>query len=92
MTNVVPIRTKKPSPRPTRPSTVRQFLIVLHETDPLVWRRIQVPARYTFWDLHVAMQDGLYYYPLLDSWVVVSTGACASLGIVLLFSIRYFPI
>ena len=84
MTNVVPIRTKKPSPRPTRPSTVRQFLIVLHETDPLVWRRIQVPARYTFWDLHVAMQDAmgwqdchLHEFRLVDA----TERAIASIGI-----------
>lgn len=60
MTNVVRIpTTKKSSPRSARPTLVRQFLIVLQETDPLVWRRIQVPARYTFWDLHVAIQDAM---------------------------------
>ncbi|MGA9117659.1 MAG: plasmid pRiA4b ORF-3 family protein [Bacteroidota bacterium] len=36
-----------------------QFLIVLSETDPLVWRRIQVPEEYSFWDLHVAIQDAM---------------------------------
>lgn len=36
-----------------------QFLIVLCDTDPLVWRRIQVPLTYTFWDLHVAIQDAM---------------------------------
>ncbi len=40
-----------------RPRLVHQFLIVLTGTDPLVWRRIQVPERYSFWDLHVAIQD-----------------------------------
>ena len=38
---------------------VHQFLIVLSNTDPLVWRRIQVPASYSFWDLHVAIQDAM---------------------------------
>jgi hypothetical protein len=38
---------------------VHQFLIVLVGTDPLVWRRIQVPQRSTFWDLHVAIQDAM---------------------------------
>jgi hypothetical protein len=42
-----------------RPSSVHQFLIVLSETEPLVWRRIQVPQAYTFWDLHVAIQDAM---------------------------------
>jgi hypothetical protein len=38
---------------------VHQFLIVLKGTDPLVWRRIQVPEAYSFWDLHVAIQDAM---------------------------------
>jgi Plasmid pRiA4b ORF-3-like protein len=42
-----------------REDWVHQFLIVLAQTDPLVWRRIQVPAAYTFWDLHVAIQDAM---------------------------------
>ena len=41
------------------PKLVHQFLIVLTGTDPLVWRRIQVPQRYSFWDLHVAIQDAM---------------------------------
>jgi hypothetical protein len=36
-----------------------QFLIVLIGVDPLVWRRILVPGRYNFWDLHVAIQDAM---------------------------------
>jgi hypothetical protein len=36
-----------------------QFLIVLAKTDPPVWRRIQVPERDSFWDLHVAIQDAM---------------------------------
>jgi hypothetical protein len=49
-------------PKPKRaPKTehVCQFLIVLANTDPLVWRRIQVPDSYSFWDLHVAIQDAM---------------------------------
>ncbi len=44
-----------------RPSSefVHQFLVVLTGTDSLVWRRIQVPERYSFWDLHVAIQDAM---------------------------------
>jgi hypothetical protein len=42
-----------------RPLRVHQFLIVLGESDPLVWRRIQVPDSYSFWDLHVAIQDAM---------------------------------
>ena len=36
-----------------------QFLVVLMESDPLVWRRIRVPDDYSFWDLHVAIQDAM---------------------------------
>ncbi len=36
-----------------------QFKITLLDTDPSVWRRIQVPESYTFYDLHVAIQDSL---------------------------------
>jgi hypothetical protein len=49
-------------PRPKRaakPEHACQFLIVLPRTDPLVWRRIQVPENYSFWDLHVAIQDAM---------------------------------
>jgi hypothetical protein len=58
----------------TRPKLVHQFLVVLSGTDPLVWRRIQVPERYSFWDLHVAIQDAmgwldyhLHEFRLLDA-------------------------
>jgi hypothetical protein len=40
-------------------SKIYQFSVVLREVDPPVWRRIQVPGSYTFWDLHVAIQDAM---------------------------------
>ena len=36
-----------------------QFMVTLRDVEPLVWRRIEVPARYSFWDLHVAIQDAM---------------------------------
>ena len=36
---------------------VYQFRIALKDIKPTVWRRIQVPETFTFWDLHVAIQD-----------------------------------
>jgi hypothetical protein len=36
-----------------------QFKITLAEVQPPVWRRIEVPASYSFWDLHVAVQDAM---------------------------------
>lgn len=38
-------------------SKIYQFKITLLETDPPVWRRIQVPGCYSFWDLHCAITD-----------------------------------
>jgi len=40
-------------------SYVLQFLIELEEIEPKIWRRIQVPVIYNFWDLHVAIQDAM---------------------------------
>jgi hypothetical protein len=36
-----------------------QFHISLIEIEPKIWRRIQVPSKYDFWDLHVAIQDSM---------------------------------
>lgn len=38
---------------------VYQFLVTLQEIKPAVWRRILVPETYSFWDLHVAIQDAM---------------------------------
>jgi hypothetical protein len=38
---------------------VYQFKISLREIEPAIWRRIQVPVKYSFWDLHVAIQDSM---------------------------------
>jgi Plasmid pRiA4b ORF-3-like protein len=38
---------------------VLRFRVELTETDPLVWREIEVPGDCTFWDLHVAIQDAM---------------------------------
>jgi len=38
---------------------VYQFKITLRGIMPPIWRRIQVPGTYSFWDLHVAIQDAM---------------------------------
>ena len=38
---------------------IYQFKITLQDIKPPIWRRIQVPSTYTFWDLHVAIQDAM---------------------------------
>ncbi|MBU2585493.1 MAG: plasmid pRiA4b ORF-3 family protein [Bacteroidetes bacterium] len=38
---------------------VYQFKISLNNSQPLIWRRIVVPSNYSFWDLHVAIQDSM---------------------------------
>lgn len=39
--------------------SVYDFKVTLLDTTPAIWRRIQVPEKYTFWDLHVAIQDSM---------------------------------
>jgi hypothetical protein len=41
------------------PDTAHRFHIKLEGFDPPVWRRIRVPSSYSFWDLHVAIQDAM---------------------------------
>lgn len=38
---------------------VLQFKITLSDTEPAIWRRIQIAENTTFWDLHVAIQDAM---------------------------------
>ena len=38
---------------------VYQFKITLKGIEPPIWRRIQVPETYSFWALHVAIQDAM---------------------------------
>lgn len=53
----------KPKGRATGPRRhALQFLVVLLNTDPLVWRRILIPDSYSFWDLHVAIQDAMGWH------------------------------
>lgn len=43
---------------------VYQFKVSLKGIRPPIWRRIQVPDYYTFWDLHVAIQNAMGWFDL----------------------------
>lgn len=49
-------RSERPVPVAT-PGEVFQFHISPVGILPEIWRRIEVPSTYSFWDLHVAIQD-----------------------------------
>lgn len=50
---------EKPGDLALLKNRVFQFKVELLEVSPTIWRRIQVPASYNFWDLHVAIQDAM---------------------------------
>ena len=43
-------------------NSVYQFKVTLEDSKPPIWRRIQVPETYDFWDLHVAIQDAMGWH------------------------------
>jgi hypothetical protein len=43
-------------------SHVYEFKLSLLEVSPSIWRGIQVPEAYSFWDLHVALQDAMGWF------------------------------
>ncbi len=63
---------------------VYQFKITLKNISPPILRRIQVPESYSFWDLHVAIQDVMAWldYHLHEFKIVNhSTGIKVEIGI-----------
>jgi len=46
-------------PRRRKFKNVLRLKITLQGTDPAVWRRILIPESYTFYDLHVAIQNAM---------------------------------
>jgi hypothetical protein len=60
-----------------------QFKVSLKEIEPTIWRRIEVPAIYSFWNLHVAIQDAMgwldyhlhvFYVPNPETGVIAEIG------------------
>ena len=65
-------------------ASVYQFRITLEGITPPIWRRIQVPESYTFWDPHVAIQDAMGWKDYhLHKFTIInpSTGAKENIGI-----------
>lgn len=44
---------------PSSYDTIYQFKVTLEYVQPTIWRRLQVPGNFTFWDLHVAIRDAI---------------------------------
>ena len=51
--------TEERSTRINRRRDVLRFRIELLGIQPPIWREVLVPARYTFWELHVVVQDAM---------------------------------
>jgi len=65
-------------------SHVYEFRVTLAEVSPSIWRSIQVPEPYSFWDLHVALQDAmgwLDYHLHLFRVTKPDTGESVQIGI-----------
>lgn len=55
---------------------VLRIKVTLLGVKPPVWRRILVPCDYTFWDLHVAIQDAMGW---TDIWMPILRSGPGSL-------------
>lgn len=69
---------------PTKDIFVYRFKVTLKDVRPPIWRRIEVPAEYSFWDLHVAIQDSMGWYDChLHEFKIVNpvTGTIDKIGI-----------
>lgn len=67
-----------------QPGQILQFKVRLGDIRPTIWRRIEVPASYSFWDLHVAIQDAMGWFDShLHSFEVLNpeTGEVDVIGI-----------
>jgi hypothetical protein len=56
---IAPLTPRKERYPRTTTYRLYQFKITLQDITPLIWRRIQVPETYSFWDFHVAIQDAM---------------------------------
>jgi hypothetical protein len=65
-----------------RKANIYRFKISLLDIEPEIWRLIEVPDTYSFWDLHVAIQDAMGWLDYhLHTFVPVSTGESSTVQI-----------
>ena len=58
-----------------RKVNIYRFKISLLDIEPEIWRLIEVPETYSFWDLHVAIQDAMGWLDYhLHSFIPLSSG------------------
>lgn len=63
-------------------SRICRFKVSLLDIDPVIWRIIEVPETYTFWDLHVAIQDAMGWLDYhLHAFVPASSGESSAIHI-----------
>jgi hypothetical protein len=43
----------------SKQDTIYEIKVTLRGVRPPIWRRLHIPATYSFWDLHVAIQDAM---------------------------------
>ena len=63
---------------------VYRFRITLRDIKPDIWRSIEIPENYTFWDFHVAIQDAMGWWDYhLHEFVIKEprTGKIIEIGI-----------
>jgi len=61
---------------------IYQFKIELLDIEPAIWRLIEVPSEYSFWDLHVAIQDSMGWFDChLHSYKIYSPLSKSSIEI-----------
>lgn len=59
-----------------------QFKITLNNSQPRIWRRIIIPANYTFFDLHIAIQDAMGWLDShLHGFRIAQKGTARSINI-----------
>lgn len=60
---------------------IYRFKVAIQNTKPSIWRRIDVPENYTFFDFHVAIQDAFKWTAHQYHIFEMGLGRSAEIGI-----------